>query len=250
MSVISDLVKYFCACCRKVNYLLYMKYDPIYHTAQCCMGLVCKSCYDQHKHGRKFKCSLCASQTIGVWKSKNGFKLASSWQGIFNDYFYYYSFVGVRFRFLIPYTQTREFGTWDDVGDVLSNRFTPSLYHPKFHEFEKRYLKFVKNFYKNMFLFHTLRSAPIRSLEFVRVEASPNMLEFFKYMPDMALFSDHSRNEVLRWGLNGFNYFVLDKLSLNTSIRVSQGERTMMHVKKKFLFMLLRIVLAKNPKLY
>jgi len=245
-----DLCLFNCACCKKKSWLWYMKYQSIYHTAQCCMSLVCESCYDQHTHGRKFKCSLCASQTLIVLKKKTGFRFSSEWIGIYRSYYYFYSFVGVKFPYLIPYTQTGEFGTWEDVGDVLSNRFTTFRVHPRFRDFVERYNMFVGNFYTNMFLFHTLRSAPIRSLNFLKVETSPNMLDFFKNLPDMAFFSDQSRKKLLRWGLNGFISFILDKLSINMSESESSASSFILHKKQKFLFMLLRIVLAKKAKSY
>jgi hypothetical protein len=224
-------------------YISYYKHEPFYSVTLCCNGLICGSCYKNRSCDR-FECNLCSNQTgIGI-QSKNGYTYSRGWIERYTSYHKYYSLLKREFKFLIPFTKTGNFGTWKEVGEVLYDRAKQ-----EYVDFRRKYHEFVDNWYNHMFLFHTLRSAPMMRLNFLRVKTSPRILEFFKLMHDMAFFSNHSRKKILRWSLNGFNYFILDKLSLNMSLQESQGEKSLLCVKKKFLVMLLRIVLAKNPKL-
>lgn len=242
-SVEEDIFRFSCSVCRCDGYLSYYKVVSCYPVTLCCYSLICDSC-DQNRSCDRFECNLCSKQT-GIWiQSKNGYRYPIGWIECYKSYHKYYSLLEKGFKFLIPFTKTGNFGTWKEVGEVLYDRSKQ-----KYLDFRRKYYEFVDNWYNHMFLFHTLRSAPMMRLNFLRVKTSPRILEFFKLMHDMAFFSNHSRKKILRWSLNGFNYFILDKLSLNISLRESQGEKSLLCVKKKFLIMLLRIVLAKNPKL-
>ena len=239
---------YHCSCCYEHDNLSYFKEVSEYPVTKCCNGLICNRCY-QNRRGHVFTCNLCSSQTgIGV-RNKNGYRFSYSWINCFKAYLNFYIPIEGEFKYLIPFTRTGIFGTWEKVGGILSNMNSLFRHKQEFIDFRERYHKFVGNFYTHVFLLHTLRSAAIRRLNCMRFKTSPMMLEFFKLIPDMAIFSNHSRKKILRWGLNGFNYFILDKLSLNLSLQVSQGEKSVLCVKEKFLVMLLRIVLAKKSTL-
>jgi hypothetical protein len=226
--------QFYCSCCKKgCGILLYNKREYYYPVALCCNSLICKECY-QNRTAESFECKICAKQTnIGV-RNKLGYRTPIGWMNCFDNYDRFYSSIRGQFPYIIPlFTKTRIFTDCEELGVVLSDMSSP---------FQKKYHEIVDNFYSRVFLFYSLRSAAIMRLDFPGFKTSPGELDFFKLMRDMTFFSNHSRKKILRWGLNGFNYFIIDKLS--------QGDKYLLCVKKKkFLVMLLRIVLAKNPKL-
>jgi hypothetical protein len=229
--------RFYCSCCKQEHEdFFYDKRRHYFPVTLCCNSLVCEGCYQSRTalKALKFKCNICARQIgLGV-RNKLAYKTSNEWIECYEAYKSFYSSIKGKFNCIIPLlTKNGFFKNCEKLGVLLSDDTS---------EFEVQYQVLVCNFYTRMFLFYSLLSAKMRK-NFLSFKTSPRKLEFFKLMRDMAFFSNHSRKKILRWGLNGFNYFILDKLS--------QGDKSLSCVKKKeFLVMLLRIVLAKkNPKL-
>ena len=219
--------QFYCSCCKEGGIFFYNKREPYFPVTLCCNSLICERCY-RNRTTQPFKCNICARQTDMGVRNKLGYRTHIGWIECYDNYNRFYSSIRGQFPYIIPLvTTTKNFTNCEELGKVLSDESSP---------FQIKYHGLVCDFYTRVFLFYSLRSSAIMRLKILSFKTSPRKLEFFKLMRDMTFFSNHSRKKILRWGLNGFNYFIIDKLS--------QGVK-----KKKFLVMLLRIVLAKNPKL-
>ena len=225
---IETCCQFYCSNCRGPGLLYYNKIDHCFPVALCCNSLICANCYQHRTTNQVFNCKICAKQTGFGVRNKLACRTSIRWIECYEAYNRFYSSMRENYNYLVPLVMKANiFTDCEELGKVLSDESSP---------FQIKYHGLVGDFYTHVFLFYSLRYSPIMRLKFLSFKTSPRKLEFFKLMRDMTFFSNHSRKKILRWGLNGFNYFIIDKLS--------QGVK-----KKKFLVMLLRIVLAKNPKL-
>jgi hypothetical protein len=190
-----------------------------YHVTHCCGTLLCYTCKTSSG-----KCIACSSETFGITKIKTDwdteFKKHKNW-----------NILCLLFRYMLPFTGSRQFGTWRDIIDIGCRMYE----HPRYRELFRCYNKFADDFYSSQMLFYTLRSAPVRKLRLIALQPSPAMSEFLKDVASMAKFSRFSRKTVLNRYQFGFITVLFKRMI---------GEAT--PIQAYFLRKLLRYCLAKK----
>jgi len=176
-----------CAVCgvpKRPTCVEYFKHEKYFKAASCCKASVCYTC--THFRG---KCIACSSSYSVVHQNRKGYDWISDFYMLKR-----WNQLCDQFRFMLPFTGTKQFGNWTDMLDISTVQYPM---HPRYGELMRSYLKFCSNFYSEQMLFHTLRAVPIRNLRLIALQPSQAMTEFFNDVASMATSSRFSRKQVL-----------------------------------------------------